>query len=152
MSYLICISICLAAGVLGSLATMPEIAGWYAGIRKPSWNPPNGVFGPVWTVLYIMMGAAAARVWQKRKVSGAGRALVFFAVQLLLNTAWSFLFFRFHLLGAAFAEIVALWAMVGVTARAFFAVDRPAGWLMVPYLTWVSFASVLCWAVWRLNS
>lgn len=151
MSYLFFILICLAAAGLGSAATLPEIAGWYAGINKPVWTPPSGVFGPVWTLLYIMMGTAAARVYKRRTVNHVKPALFFFSVQLALNTAWSFIFFRFHLLGAAFVEIAILWIMIGVTARAFFRVDRLAGVLMVPYFLWVSFAGILCGAIWYLN-
>lgn len=151
MSYIISILICLAVSGLGSMATLPEIAGWYAEINKPSWNPPNFIFGPVWTVLYIMMGSAAARVYNRRETHSVRFPLLFFTVQLALNTAWSFIFFKFHLLGAAFAEIAVLWIMIGVTAIAFFRVDRVAGALMLPYFLWVSFASVLCGTIWYLN-
>jgi len=121
---------------------------WYAGLRKPSWNPPGWVFGPVWTVLYAAMAVAAWRVW---KAGDSRPALALYAVQLALNAAWSWLFFGLHRPGLAFVDIVALWAAILATTLAFFPKDRAAGWLMVPYLAWVSFAAVLNFTLWRMN-
>ncbi len=144
--------ICLGAGFVGSFFTSGAIPTWYAALNKPPFNPPNWVFAPVWTILYILMGIAAFLVW-RRGLSGEGvkLALLFFAIQLALNVAWSVLFFGFHSPRSAFFEIVILWLAIALTIVAFFRVSRPAAWLLVPYLLWVSFASVLNFAVWRLN-
>ena len=145
------IAICLGAGGLGAIATTPEIEGWYATIAKPSWNPPDSVFGPVWTTLFVMMAVAAWLIWKPAGFKAAKTPLTLFAVQLVLNVAWSWVFFHFHQPGWAFVEIVVLWLAIGVTTIAFFKTSKIAGWLMVPYLAWVSFASVLNFAIWRLN-
>lgn len=151
ISYLFFIGICLAAGAMGSFATMPEIQGWYQQIHKPLWTPPSGIFGPVWTLLYIMMGAAAARVWNKRNVQPVTNAMIIFAVQLLLNGAWSFIFFGAHRPDLAFAEILLLWLMIILTVKAFWDIDRLAAALLKPYFLWVSFASCLNFAIWQMN-
>lgn len=140
------------ASVLGNLATMPNIAGWYAGLDKPSFNPPNWVFGPVWTVLYVLMAFAAFRVaradagWPERR-----GALVLFAVQLALNAAWSWAFFGFHSPAAGLVVIAGLWLSLAATIVAFWRIDRLAAACLIPYLAWVSFAAVLNGAIWRLN-
>lgn len=146
------IAICLGAGGLGAIATTPEIDGWYKTIQKPTWNPPGYVFGPVWTMLYVMMAIAAWLVWKPAGFKAAKTPLTLFAVQLVLNVAWSWIFFHFHQPGWAFAEIVCLWLAIGATTIAFFKNSKTAGWLMVPYLMWVSFASVLNFAIWQLNA
>ena len=139
----------LAVGGLGSLATMPAIPGWYAGLHKPSFNPPNGIFAPVWTTLHILMAIAAWRVW---RIAGMrSRALALFAVQLVLNCAWSFIFFGAHMIGAALAELLVLLVLVTWTTLAFARIDRLAGWLFVPYLAWSTFAMLLNAEIWRLN-
>ncbi|MCM2372087.1 TspO/MBR family protein [Aporhodopirellula aestuarii] len=145
------IAICLGAGGLGAIATTPEIGNWYKTIEKPSWNPPGYVFGPVWTTLYIMMAVAAWLVWKPAGFKPAKIPLMLFGVQLILNVAWSWIFFSQHQSGWAFAEIVVLWSAIVATTVAFFRSSKLAGWLMVPYLVWVSFASVLNYAIWRLN-
>lgn len=149
----LCVSllICLTAGGLGAIATTPEIDGWYKTVTKPTWNPPNYVFGPVWTTLFVMMAIAAWLVWRPAGFKAAKVPLFLFAVQLVLNVAWSWIFFGLHQPGWAFAEIVTLWLAIAGTARAFFRRSRFAGWLLVPYLVWVSFATVLNFAIWRLN-
>jgi len=124
---------------------------WYASLVKPSWNPPNAIFGPVWTVLYVFMGVAAWLVWRKVSFSGASAALILFIVQLALNALWSYLFFGQHRPGLAFIDIIALWAAILVVAALFWRVDRRAGGLMVPYVVWVTFASYLNFVLWRLN-
>ena len=144
--------VCLAAGGLGAIATTPEIAGWYQTLEKPSWNPPAGVFGPVWTTLYLMMGVAAWSVWRPAGLKAAARPLTIFGVQLGLNVAWSWIFFGLHQPGWAFVEIVILWLAIVATTVAFFRRTPVAGWLLVPYLAWVSFAGVLNFTIWRLNS
>ena len=139
----------LAVGFAAGLATEPNIAGWYSHLAKPSFNPPNWIFAPVWTTLYVLMAIAAWRVW---RVTGLGaRAMLFWFVQLALNFAWSFIFFNAHQIGFALIEIAVLWLFVAITMIAFFRIDMIAGALFLPYLAWVSFAGVLNDAIWRLN-
>jgi benzodiazapine receptor len=143
----------LAAGAIGSLAvTDPGFSSWYTAIEKPGFTPPGWVFGPVWTVLYLLMGVAAFLVWQRGLGSRAVRiALVWFLVQLALNAAWTPVFFGLHRIGLAVVVIVLLWAAIVVTMCYFFRVSRAAGLLLVPYLLWVSFATVLNASIWYLN-
>jgi len=148
----VAIVICFAAAGLGAAATTPEIRGWYASIAKPTWNPPAWIFGPVWTLLFLMMAVAAWLVWRRAGFAGAKLPLAFFAIQLALNTLWSVLFFGFHNPGAAAVEIVLLWAAVLATLITFWRRSHWAGGLLVPYLAWVSFASVLNFTIWRLNA
>lgn len=144
--------LCFGAAALGSWATTPELPGWYASLRKPSFNPPNWVFGPVWTVLFALMAVAAWLVWKRAGWGGGRAALGAFLVQLGLNTLWSWLFFGRHAIGAAAVEIVILWLAILATAVLFARVDRRAGWMLAPYLAWVGYATVLNIAIWRLNS
>jgi benzodiazapine receptor len=131
-----------ATAALGGMVTAPAVRTWYPDLPKPSWTPPPWVFGPVWTTLYAMMAAAAAIVWVKGGREGR-RALGAFGAQLALNLAWSALFFglRSPLLG--FLDICLLWVAIGVTVTQFFLVSRTAGWLLVPYWAWVTFAAAL---------
>lgn len=145
------VAICLAAGGLGSLVTLPQIEGWYAFLVKPSWQPPRWLFGPVWTTLYILMGVAAWLVWRRRGFSGGGAALTLFGVQLVLNVAWSYLFFGAHALLLATVEIALLWIAILATILAFRRHSGTAALLMIPYILWVSFASALTFTIWRLN-
>jgi benzodiazapine receptor len=124
---------------------------WYGALRKPPFTPPNWVFAPVWTVLYVCMGLAAWFVWRQRSGTRVALPLVLFAVQLVLNAAWPVLFFHFQRIDVAFAEILVLWAAIALAVWRFFLVSAPAGWLMVPYLGWVTFATVLNLFLWRLN-
>jgi len=148
---LIFLALSFSAAGLGSLATTPNIASWYASLAKPTWTPPNWLFGPVWTILYICMAVAAWLVWRKGGLVENRNPLGLFAVQLALNAAWSWLFFGFHLPGAAFIEILALLAAIAATTVAFWRKSLAAGLLMLPYLGWVGFASVLNLAIWRLS-
>lgn len=145
------LGICLAAGGLGAMATTPEIDGWYQTIEKPDWNPPGYVFGPVWTILYVLMAIAAWLVWRAEGFRAAKIPLILFKVQLLLNVCWSWIFFGLHQPGWAFAEIVILWLAIATTTAAFFNRSKLAGTLMVPYLAWVTFAMALNFAIWQLN-
>jgi len=142
---------CLVVAGLGGAVTSLSVGGWYQGLTKPPFNPPDQVFAPVWTALYLMMAVAAWRVWRHRDSRGRGRALVLFASQLALNLLWSCLFFGWMAVGAALVEIVVLWVAIVATAVAFGRIDRVAGWLMAPYAAWVLFAIVLNAAIWRLN-
>jgi tryptophan-rich sensory protein len=149
---LVAVAVCEGVGIVSAFFTTRAIPTWYATLVKPSFNPPNWVFGPVWTTLYALMGVALFLVWRAGLSSpGARAALALFAVQLALNFAWSWLFFGIHQPGWAFAEIVALWVAIAATIVTFFGISRAAGWLMSPYLAWVSFAAALNFAYWRLN-
>lgn len=143
--------LCLAAGAAGGIVTGPEIGGWYRTLEKPAWQPPGWVFGPVWTTLYLMMAVAAWLIWKPVGLSAARFPLVLFFVQLVLNVGWSWIFFGMHRPAGALVELVALWLTIAVTTWAFFRRSSIAGWLMVPYLAWVSFAGVLNFEIWRLN-
>jgi tryptophan-rich sensory protein len=144
--------VCLGAGGLGAVATTPEIEGWYKTIEKPAWNPPDWIFGPVWTTLYILVAIAAWLVWKPAGFKAAAIPLSLFTLQLLLNIAWSWIFFGMHQPGWAFAEIMVLWLAIVATTVTFFRCSCVAGWLLVPYLAWVSFAAVLNFTIWRLNA
>jgi len=146
------IVLCLGAGGLGAIATTPEIPTWYQDLVKPSWNPPAYLFGPVWTALFVMMAIAGWLVWKPRGFTQAAVPLTLFGSQLVLNVAWSWIFFGAHQPGWAFLEIIVLWLAILATTAAFFRSDKTAGWLMIPYLAWVSFASVLNFTIWRLNA
>ncbi len=143
---------CLVVGFLSGFATSDAISGWYVDIVKPSFNPPNWIFGPVWTILYTLMGISAALVWhqgwEKREVK---IALSFFAIQLLLNGLWSIIFFGAQQLGLAFAEIILLWIMIVVCIILFSNINKTASYLLIPYLLWVSFATILNFNIWQLN-
>jgi benzodiazapine receptor len=139
----------LAVGASASLFTAPEIPTWYAGLNHPAIAPPNWVFAPVWTTLYVVMAFAAWRVWKQTGLKSVEMAA--FAVQLVLNFAWSAVFFALHRIGAALVEIIALDLAILVTLILFVRRDRLAGFLLLPYLAWTLFASVLTYAFWRLN-
>ncbi|MCB1377601.1 MAG: tryptophan-rich sensory protein [Alphaproteobacteria bacterium] len=143
------ILLCLAVGGLGGWVTAQSVVDWYPTLIKPSWNPPNWIFGPVWTTLYVLMAIAAWLVW--RGGGRTGGAMVLFFSQLALNFAWSFLFFGARSPWLGLVDIAMLWVALLLTAIAFFQRSRLAGTLMLPYLAWVSFAAVLNFAIWRLN-
>jgi translocator protein len=156
MNQILKLIIALAAPLLvGGIAgyfTSSEIKSWYLLLNKPSWNPPNTVFGPVWTCLYLLMGYAFYRVWIHPGSSEIKYwAMGLFIVQLILNFFWSFIFFKEHNLGWAFVEIIVMWLAILCTIIAFSKVDRIAAWLLVPYISWVSFASILNYTIWQLN-
>lgn len=141
----------VVGGVTGA-ATAPAIRGWYRTLRRPSWNPPDRVFGPVWTSLYLTMGVALRDIARVRGRTGARRIAVgLFGLQLALNAGWSWLFFIQHDLAMAAIEVLCLWLSILATAVAFGRLRRRAGLLLVPYLAWVTFASVLTIAIWQLN-
>ena len=144
---------CLAVGYFSSIVTRENIPTWYALINKPSFNPPNLVFAPVWTALYILMGYAAGRVWNKLEVDeiNVKKAFLFFLIQLALNALWSFLFFGLQNPFLASIEIILLWLMIYETYKQFKNIDKIAAYLLLPYLAWVSFAAVLTFSIWYLN-
>ena len=145
------LALCFAVSGLGALSTMSSVDTWYATLAKPPFNPPDWVFGPVWTLLYAMMAVAAWRVWREPRTPPRNLGLVMFWIQLSLNLAWSILFFGMRSPVTALFCILMLLLAIIVTLRSFFRVDRVAGWLLVPYLAWVSFATVLNASIWYLN-
>lgn len=149
---ILAILICQGAGLIGSIFTISAIPSWYAGLEKPSFSPPNWLFAPVWFLLYTLMGIAAYLIWDR----GVGKkevktALTLFAVQLVLNSLWSVIFFGLRLPQYAFLEIVALWVFILLTILSFYKISKTAGLLLLPYILWVSFAAILNLFIVRLN-
>ncbi len=140
-----------AAGAIGSAATFTSVTTWYRTLHKPAWNPPDWLFGPVWTLLYVFMAVAAWRVWRHSEARAARRTLILFGVQLALNTIWSVLFFGLRRPDLAFVEVIVFWAVLVALLVRFWHADRIATALWAPYVAWVSFASVLNGTVWWLN-
>lgn len=152
LPFVICLAIPLSVGAIGALFTARSVDTWYPTLNKPFFNPPNWVFGPVWTLLYILMGIAAYRVWQRRdQIAHIPRIVATFAMQLLLNLIWSFLFFYNQIIGGALFEIVVLLIAIILNARIFYKIDKPAGHLFIPYIVWVIFATALNAAIFMLN-
>lgn len=146
------IAICQAAGLVGSFFTRPAIPTWYATLQKPAFNPPNWVFGPVWTTLFLLMGIALFLVWRKGlQAEGVAVALVVFTIHLVLNVLWSFFFFGMRSPLAGFVAILILSVAICATIFTFGRVSRPASVLLIPYIGWVSFAAFLNFHLWRLN-
>lgn len=150
---IIAIVVSQLAGIIGSIFTAPAIGDWYTTLIRPALNPPSWVFGPVWITLYALMGISAFLVWKK----GLDRkdvkiALSIFFVQLILNTLWSIIFFGLRSPAGAFLEIILLWIAILATMFAFARISKPAVWLLVPYILWVSFAGYLNYSIWQLNS
>jgi translocator protein len=136
----------------GGMGSLFPPGAWFGELNKPAWQPPNVVFGPVWTLLYVLMGVAAWLVWDRHGFRGAARtALVLFGVHLLFNAGWSAIFFGLQAPGLAFAEILVLWALIAALVVLFWRLRPLAGVLLLPYLAWVSFASALNFAIWQLN-
>lgn len=149
---LICLLIPLVIGVIGGFITMESVRTWYPTLNKPKLNPPNTVFGPVWTALYLLMGIASYLVWRKRKiVSGYAWAVRIYFLQLLLNLFWSYLFFHQQQVGAAIIEIGILLIAIIINAFIFYRINKAAGWLFLPYILWVGFASYLTYSIYILN-
>ncbi len=140
---------CYLTAAVGSVAGGP--GPWYQALDKPSFNPPSWVFGPVWTVLYAMMAVAAWLVWRRRGVGGRRTVLALFVVHLVLNAAWSWLFFGVQRPDLAFAEIVVLWAAILALVLLFWRIRPLAGALLLPYLAWVTFAAFLNYTLWQMN-
>jgi translocator protein len=143
--------VCFAAGGIGSLFTNKSVRTWYPQLKKPEWNPPHWVFGPVWSLLYLMMGISAWLMWREAGWPAAKVRLILFGIQLALNMGWSAIFFGVHAIGAAFGEILLLWTMIIATAVAFCPVSLLAAWLLIPYIAWVAFASYLNYRIWQMN-
>jgi tryptophan-rich sensory protein len=150
---LVVVVTCLAIGYFSGMVTRSAIITWYPTLVKPSFNPPNWIFAPVWSMLYIMIGVAAGLVWNRidHEKEAVKNALIFFAVQLGLNALWSFLFFGLKNPLLAGVEIIILWSMIYETYTKFAKINSIAGYLFIPYLLWVSFAMVLNGSIWWLN-
>jgi translocator protein len=149
---IISIAIPLLIGFAGGTFTSAEIPNWYATLNKPSWQPPNWLFGPVWTTLYILMGIALYLVWKAdANASLKQTAILLFAIQLILNFFWSIIFFNQHQIGWALVEIIVLWILILLTIFSFSKINNTAAWLLVPYISWVSFAAILNYTIWQLN-
>lgn len=147
---ILAILLCEGAGILGSFFTVSSISTWYATLTKPSFSPPNYIFGPVWTILYALMGISLYLVWTSKNKSKQ-QAVNLFLIQLGLNAIWSIIFFGLKNPGLAFIEIIALWVAIFLTIRTFQKVSKIASYLLYPYLVWVSFASVLNLSILILN-
>ena len=148
----VALTVSLGTGLVGGLATASSVTTWYTTLAKPAWTPPGWLFGPVWTLLYVLMGIAAWLVWRRAEEGRARCPLLLFALQLLLNAGWSFLFFGLRSPGLALIEILLLWIAIAATLWAFARVRGGAARLLVPYLAWVSFAAALNLAIWRMNT
>ncbi len=146
-------AICLAVGYLSSLVTIDSVKTWYPTIQKPFFNPPNWIFGPMWTLLYILMGIAGGLVWNQLENNKelVKKGLLFFTVQLVLNALWSYLFFGLHNILLALIEIILLLLIIIETYLIFKKIDKTAGKLFIPYILWVSFATVLTISIYILN-
>ncbi len=143
------IAACFLAALMGALFRPGE---WYERLKQPSWQPPNRLFAPVWTVLYLMIAVAGWLIWRRAGFAGAGLPLAVYALQLILNAAWSPLFFGLHRPDLGLVDIVLVWMSIIATIVLFYPIHVVAALLLVPYLAWVSFATALNFAVWRLNS
>src|SRR3954447_89266 len=143
------IAACFFAALTGRLFRPGE---WYEGLKKPSWRPPNRLFAPVWTVLYLMIAVAGWLIWREAGFEGAGLALAVYALQLTFNAAWTPLFFGFQRPDLGFVDIVLVWVSIIATIVLFYSIHAGAAFLLVPYLAWVTFATALNFAVWRLNA
>lgn len=137
--------LCLSAGVAGSLFTAPAISGWYQFLNRPAFAPPNWIFAPVWTTLYILMGISLYLAWRRHA------RLIWFWTQLVLNANWSLVFFGLRSPKLALLNIIILWFSIIFTIKDFRHKSSPAAWLLVPYLVWVTFATYLNWSIMRLN-
>jgi translocator protein len=149
---LVFVLVCEGAGIIGSLFTRPSIPGWYAGLVKSPFNPPNWLFAPVWTALFALMGVSAYLVFEKRHAKKEVRkAMAVFFTQLVFNMLWSIVFFGAHMILAAVIVIAALWAMILATIVLFNRISKAAAYLLIPYILWVSFATVLNISLYVLN-
>lgn len=147
---ILCSLLCLTLGISSGFSTVDSITNWYQFIIKPSWNPPNWLFGPVWSLLYLLMGISVALIWHSQD-SNKKNAIQLFIIQFALNLGWSFIFFNQHEIGWAFVEILIMLTAIILTILSFYKISKTAAYLLIPYLCWVSFASVLNGTIWFLN-
>ena len=141
----------IGVGSLGSVFTISEIPNWYASLQKPVFNPPNWLFGPVWTILYTLMGVALYLVWKKPISKDRNIAIIIFMIQFTLNFFWSIIFFKYHYLGWALVEILLMWTFILLSTLLFWKHSKLSVYLLIPYLFWVSFAIILNAAIFQLN-
>lgn len=151
LKLILCILIPLGIGAISGIATTSKIGTWYKMLNKPFFNPPNYIFGPVWSLLYILMGVSFYLILQSTNNEKRSLAISIFVFQLILNFLWSFLFFKYQLLGAAFIEILLLWGSIVYMIIVFYRINKTAGIIQIPYLLWVSFASILSGSILWLN-
>ena len=151
LKLILCILIPLAIGAISGIVTTSKIGTWYKMLNKPFFNPPNYIFGPVWSLLYILMGISFYLILQSTNNEKRSLAISIFVFQLILNFLWSFLFFKYQLLGAAFIEILLLWGSIVYMIIVFYRINKTAGIIQIPYLLWVSFASILSGSILWLN-
>jgi len=149
---IIAILVCEVTGILSSFISIGDMHPWFETIKKPSWNPPGYLFGPVWTFLYLLMGISFWLIWNiKTDTSGKRLAMLFFGIQLFLNFWWSLIFFKYHSPQWALVEILLMLLFIFATFFQFYKISKPAAWLLAPYIAWVSFASYLNYTIWILN-
>lgn len=147
----LCVLAPLMVGAVSGFATASGIGAWYIGLNKPFFNPPNYLFGPVWTLLYILMGISFYMILQSTSNAYKKKAVRIFFIQLILNFFWSFLFFKYHYVGFALVEIILMWISILLMIFVFRKINRRCAYLQIPYLVWVSFATVLNAAIWMMN-
>jgi len=152
LKLIVSIAVCELAGAVGSVFTISAIPTWYATLSKPSFNPPNWVFGPAWTILYLLMGVSLYLIWEKGFTKESKVAVSIFGVQLALNALWSVVFFGLRSPAYALIVIIALWLAIAVTIIKFYKISRNAAFVLIPYLAWVSFAAILNYFVWQMNT
>lgn len=152
LKIIICLLLPLIIGGFSGYFTVDGVREWYFTINKPSFNPPNGIFGPVWTFLYILMGISLFRISDLKASKERNYALLLFGIQLILNFFWSLIFFKFHFIGLALLDILILWILIFMMILKFKKLDTTASFLQIPYLIWVSFASILNISILYLNS
>ena len=142
---------CQLAGIIGTFFTVNSISTWYASLNKPSFNPPGWIFGPVWITLYILMGISFYLIWMKKDNCNFKLLSSLFLIQLILNSLWTIIFFGLHSPFYAFIEIIILWIMILLCIILFYKISKISSYLLIPYLLWVSFASILNFFLWKLN-
>ena len=147
---ILCVIICTSLGFLSGLSTADSITNWFQFVKKPSWNPPNWLFAPVWTLLYILMGISVALIWHSNS-NNKKKAIGLFIIQFTLNLCWSIIFFNQHMPGLAFVEIIVMLIFIILTTVSFYKINKTAAYLLLPYICWVSFATVLNGTIWFLN-
>ena len=151
LKFLISILLPLSLGAIAGMFTSQSVPEWYAALNRPSFNPPNWIFGPVWTTLYILMGISFFLIWKQEASKVRNRAILIFLLQLLLNFAWSFIFFYFNMIGLALVEIILLWISIVMMLVVFYKIKPLASYINIPYLLWVTFATVLNASYYFLN-
>ena len=151
LKLIVSIALPLGVGAIAGMFTAQSVPEWYAALNRPSFNPPNWIFGPVWTTLYILMGISLFLVWKQGVSKERNRAILIFSLQLLLNFAWSFIFFYFHMIGFALVEIILLWVSIVIMLVFFYKVKPVASYINIPYLLWVTFATILNAGYYFLN-